>query len=528
MNDRVETLAQPRTVSGRAAMVRLYEDRAEVVRRAAVELSSGPQWIAVSGVTALIDDRSVQAEIRADGARVVSARVLRRVHPQGVDGLQVVENLQQRAEQLLDDLRRAERAEQRAGTALARVDRALADWLAGLARVPALTDEAVQKRWMAAYRALEEAEQAAFSESRVGLHGQEDVRRTAGALYAKLMALRTERPRIDAVVEVQLTAERPGPAELEIRYRTPCAVWRPEHHARLIQREGTRIELTTYATVWQATGEDWTDVEVELSTARPAQASSAPLLEEDRIASRKKSEEERRTIVVEQREQVIQVAGVNDAARAVDEMPGVDDGGEPVSYRPTGGRATLPSTGRPYRLEIGRMTLEAAAGRILVPERAPVAHLRATATLTSGGPLLAGPVRITRNGSAMGRSKTDFVGKGEPFEFGFGPDDAVRARRKVTEARDRTPVIGTQKIERTVRLFLSNLSEATKEVTVLERMPVSEIDEIEILLTEGAPDWTHNRQDGFLRRKVLLGARETKEIRLGYEIRAKSNVALPF
>lgn len=529
MNDVVERIMSPKTVTGRAAMVRLYEDRAEVVRRAAVELSPGQHWVTVTGVTALIDDRSLQAEIRSEGARVVSARVLRRVHPQGTLGSEGVEEIEARAERMFDELRVAERSEQRAKEALLRIDRALEDWLRGLSRVPELVEEAVRARWFEAYEALDRADRAALAEVRAGVHVQSDVRETASALYAKLSALRVERPRVDAVVEVQISAERAGPAELDVRYRTPCAVWRPEHHARLIQDgERSRIELTTYATVWQATGEDWRDVEVELSTARPARAASAPLLDEDKIRSRKKSDDERKTIVVEQREQEIQVAGVSDAARAVDEMPGVDDGGEPLSYRPSGGPVTLPSTGRPYRLEIGRMTLDAKSGRILVPERAPVAHWRATATLTAGGPLLAGPVRISRNGSAMGRSKTDFVAKGEPFELGFGPDDAVRVRRKLDEKRDRTPLIGTQKIERSVRLYLSNLSDETKEVTVLERVPVSEVDEIEIQLTEGAPEWTHGRRDGFLRRKVLLAARETKEVRFAYEIRAKSNVALPF
>ncbi len=395
--------------------------------------------------------------------------------------------------------------------------------------MPELSDDAVRTRWVEAYQALITADDAHLADNLKASEEEQDVGETAAALIDKLNRLRTEVPQIDAVIEVQLHADHACPAELQVKYRTPCAAWRPEHLARLspVAKGPSRIDLTTYATVWQSTGEDWADVQVEFSTARPARIASAPLLEEDRIHARKKTEEERRTITVEQREQEIQVAGIGDRARAVDEMPGVDDGGEPLTYR-SAGRVSLPSNGRPYRVEIGRAALEASAGRVLVAEKTPVAHWRATSTLTAPGPLLAGPVRIIRNRSMMGRGKTDFVGRGEAFELGFGPDDSIRARRKLTEKRDRTPLIGTQKIDREVRLFLSNLSGETKEVTVLERIPVSEIEEIEIALIEGGPEWSHDRRDGFLRRKVMLGARETKEIKYSYEIRAKSNVELPF
>src|SRR5262249_50364508 len=160
-------------------------------------------------------------------------------------------------------------------------------------------------------------------------------------------------------------------------------------------------------------------------------------------------------------------------ARAVDEMPGVDDGGEPVLLEPRD-KVSIASNGRPFRVEVQRVTVSAVIERVLFPEIAPVAHLRATATLTKGGPLLAGPVRIARGMGLVGRSKIGYIGKGEPFEIGLGADDGVRVRRTQTEQRDTVPVTGTQKIRRTVTVHLSNLSNEQKRVLVTERIPVSE------------------------------------------------------
>src|SRR6185436_20078520 len=168
------------------------------------------------------------------------------------------------------------------------------------------------------------------------------------------------------------------------------------------------------------------------------------------------------------REQAVMTAGLDRGARAVDEMPGVDDGGEPVVFAPRG-RVSIAPSGRPFRVEVQRTRVEAKIERVLFPEIAPVAHLRATATLAKGGPLLAGPVRIARGQSLVGRAKIGFIGKGEPFEIGLGTDDGVRVLRTVTEKRDTTAVTGTQKIRREVKVYLSNLGSERKKVLVTER-----------------------------------------------------------
>src|SRR4029078_8785476 len=77
---------------------------------------------------------------------------------------------------------------------------------------------------------------------------------------------------------------------------------------------------------------------------------------------------------------------------------------------------TIASDGRPFRVEVQRVTVDAVIERVLFPEIAKVAHLRARPPLTKGGPIRAGPVRIARDKSLVGRAKIGFIGKGEPFE----------------------------------------------------------------------------------------------------------------
>jgi uncharacterized protein (TIGR02231 family) len=507
----------------RAARVTLFEDRAEVVRRADVQLTAGLQWVRLRGATPYIDDRSLQARVIGnDAVTVVTARVERLFHHEPAAGREAIDALEEasrQAQRVADAARgKVARGEAEEG----RIRQLVEQWVAAAAHAPRwIADEARLGEWRTAWDDLDRAATTARSALAVAVAEAvrtEDERRRAEARLAEGLV---RAPRYETIVEVQLDAPAAGAATVEVTYRTPCALWRPEHLARL--KDGS-IELITYAAAWQRTGESWDGVELVLSTARPGRAASPPLLTDDVLALRKKTDEEKKRVVVEARDQAVAVAGLDRGGRRVDEMPGVDDGGEPLSFAPAQ-KVSIASDGRPFRVEIARRSLPAAVARVIYPERAPVAHLRATATLPGAAPLLAGPLRVARGAGLVGRAKVDFVGGGEPFELGFGPDDGMRVRRRVDENRDTTTFTGKQVIERTVKVFLSNLSDENKRVEVIERVPVSEIEDVEVSRPTG---WTFDAKDGFARREVELAPHATATLDLSYTIRAAGKVQLPF
>ncbi|HBP23750.1 MAG TPA: hypothetical protein DEA08_38975, partial [Planctomycetes bacterium] len=341
------------------------------------------------------------------------------------------------------------------------------------------------------------------------------------------------RSRWEAAVQVQLEVEQAGEVEVELTYRTPCALWRPEHLVRL-ERESDEapegeLVVTTFATAWQATGEDWRGVEAAFSTARPGRAAQAPNVSDDLLRTREKSAQEQREVVVAARDEAVQLAGLGRGKRATDDMPGVDDGGEPLTLRASE-PVDLPSTGQPFRVATGTRTLRAGLVRVCLPEVSPVAHLRATATLSGDLPLLTGPVRLSRGEGGreqlVGRSKLDFVAAGEPFELGFGPDDAIRVRREERNERDSTLFTGTQHLQRSLRIDLSNLSTDVKKVLVQERYPISEIDAVEVKVE--ASGWERDEEHGFLSRVVELAPRGEQTLEWSFSLKAGSKVRLPF
>lgn len=234
---------------------------------------------------------------------------------------------------------------------------------------------------------------------------------------------------------------------------------------------------------------------------------------------------ERKQVVVEARDQSIQVAGTDRGKREVDEMPGVDDGGE-AQWLDGRTPSTIPSNGLPVRVEIGGRKVPVKVERVCFPERGAGTHLRANGTLPGPGPLLAGPVTVGRETEIVGKSKTDYVGAGEPFEMGFGVDDGLRVRRRVTEKRKTGTISGTQTIQREVTLFVSNLSDAGKSLSVVERVPVSEVEDLTV---EVPPQkgMRFDAKDGFATFDIQVAPHATREVVLAYTLEAKSNVVLP-
>jgi uncharacterized protein (TIGR02231 family) len=245
------------------------------------------------------------------------------------------------------------------------------------------------------------------------------------------------------------------------------------------------------------------------------------VLADDVVRLTRKAE---RVVTVEARDQVIAQVAPERGARVVEEMPGVEDGGEPLWFeaaRPV----TIPSDGAPFRVDVAEARMPCEVDLVAYPELGGAAHVRATATLTGGRPLLAGPVRVLRGASIVGRGRVGFVGAGEPFELGFGVDDGVRVRRRVDERRETAAITGTQRILRTVKIFVSNLGERPRRLRVVERVPVSELDEVDVKITS-AGGATVDERDGFARFDVEVSGGGTLELELGYRIDAGSKVVL--
>jgi hypothetical protein len=106
---------------------------------------------------------------------------------------------------------------------------------------------------------------------------QAEIGRRRDALRGELNALRTPGAERRHEAQVGVSVQAPGPVQIELGYLVAGATWRPYHDARLDREQGT-VEWASYAEIRQTSGEDWSDVELTVSTSDPNAGKTIPTL----------------------------------------------------------------------------------------------------------------------------------------------------------------------------------------------------------------------------------------------------------
>ncbi|MCA9692588.1 MAG: mucoidy inhibitor MuiA family protein [Nannocystaceae bacterium] len=526
------SLSVVRELAAPVAEVTVLEDRAHVIRAGKVELPAGATRLRVVGVAPVLVDKTLCASIVAvtplaegeEPPRVADATVHRAwivSHEEATtstrESVEIVRALERELLILSGERSRVKQA------------------LAGLEAVAGATveDINVDASWgqldaAAAERQLEElaARELALRERLAAVEEelarkQQDKRRAEQRIAAGL----TTADRMSASIRLEVVTSRPGAYLIRVDYVVPCACWRPYHRATLGEElsEGTcALTFATEGCVWQTTGEDWDDVALVFSTERPSLGADPPTLSDDLIQTRKRQEH----IEVEVRQQTIQTTGEGREAQGVDELPGIDDGGEALELRAPH-RAKVPSDGRPHRVPLSSFETGAEFERLVVAELAEGALLKTTQTNKGAAPILAGPVDLVRGGGLTGRGKLLYVAPGERFALGWGPDGAIRVLRSVETSVEQSRMLSSWTTTTyTITLRISNLGPEARALKVQERVPVSEIEKVKVAVdrkqTRGGaqPDG-----DGFLKWDVTLASFGREKVELVYELKKHSDVS---
>ena len=455
----------------------VLEDRASVTRRGTGHLAAGQHRLVIERVSPVLADKTLTATM--SGAKVLDVRCERYLAPwrdptTAGDGAAVTELLAEKRTLLA----RRERTE-----ALAAAARAESEGLRALVAAAHADLGVAASRGIAHANAAAElaALDAADKEARsrlvdAGLDHQQ-LSAALARLEARLATAQAQAGQEAARLVIDVLVEAATDATLAVSYVVPGAAWRPYHRAVLARAAG-RVDWTTTACVWQATGEDWTEVDLTCSLERPSLGVEPPELADDELHARRRPEQ----VVVEAREQEVQTTGLGAGPLQV---PGIDDGGLGLTL--SAPRTTVKSDGLPHRVPVGGFTAPAQLSLVAIPLKSTWVHLRARIVNVGQAPLLAGPVDLIMSSGYVGRAEIGFVAPGEKFYLGFGPESEIRVHRMETRERDDAGLLGGWNVQ-TVRVAvrLSNLGTERRQIDVTERIPISEVEQVDVQVS--SPD----------------------------------------
>ena len=330
-----------------------------------------------------------------------------------------------------------------------------------------------------------------------------------------------------ALLSVAVEQAAAGPVELTLRHFVADATWRPVYDFALTRQPQPVVTLSRGVLVSQSSGEDWRDVALVLSTARPSdQAAPSDLWPELR-----RIEKPQPPMAMAP---AVGGAMVADAVMAEMEpvpmakVAMVEMQGDIVTYRAPG-PVSVATGVQDLRIALSEVTLPAKVEARAVPRYDRTAFLIATATNGSEA-LLPGQAYYLRDGALVGGGDLAMTAAGDKLDLPFGPIDGLRLTREMPRNTEGDAGVFSSDTARseTAILRIENLTTEDWPLHVVDQVPYSEQDDLKISYSATpAPDETDPEgKRGLLGWHFDLAAGASQEITLETALRWPAGMEL--
>jgi uncharacterized protein (TIGR02231 family) len=390
--------------------------------------------------------------------------------------------------------------------------------------------------WRAAFAAIAEEVANADTAIRDAGRKQRDIDRE----IARLEQDRNVKPPSKLEVRIDLAAAAATKATLRVTYNVRNARWTPLYDARLDTGAKDRkpaLELVRRAEITQATGEDWSNVTLGVSTVRVARGGNAPdlnsivvrypvparpMMQRGEAALRGHLDADAPASSPAP-EPMDRMAKRADDKRAEEQQATAEIGAFQAAFK-IPGRVSIGASEGAKSLRIASATIVPDLMIRSVPVLDPTAFLQASFVQSDDAPLLPGKVSIYRDGMFVGRSMLAAAAKDETVRLGFGADDKVKIERAVVKRNEgSTGLIVTSKTdERAFKTTVRNGHDFAIKVAIEDQLPISENDDIVVeMLPSTTPPTTTNLRDkrGVLEWAFEVKAAEVREVNLAWRVR---------
>ena len=522
-------------------VVAVYPDRARVTRGGTATLEPGSHRLEMPELPLTLDPASVRASARGTArARLLGVDVRRDFYVE--TPAERVRELEGQVEALQDEMRGLD-----ARTELLKREQTVLGELAGQTETYA--------RGLAYGKIGAEAQMALLDDLRGRAEGlnatlldlavrRRDLDRRLQKLRSELEQLRGSRgrERYTAVVEVEVV--QAGDLNIELTYVVSGAGWQPLYDVRLLETdERQALEVGYLAQVTQRTGEDWDDVALTLSTARPALAETLPELDpwyvgpvyaQERRAAPRMME---MAALAAPPAMEAMLAGAEPEAKMLAEDVGaevvtatVEASGAAVTYQ-VPGIVTVPADGAPHKVTVARFELTPELDYVAAPKLVEAAYRRARVTNDSPHTLLPGPANLFTGDEFVGTTGLELVAPQGEIELYLGADDRVKVGRELKQREVDKRFIGDKRrLSYGYEITLENLLPAEAKVTLHDQIPVPRHEDIKVKLGSAEPKPAEQTELNLLDWELTLAPGEKQAVRFDFTVehpRGMSLVGLP-
>ena len=373
---------------------------------------------------------------------------------------------------------------------------------------------------------------------------REDLKLKQTAVAQQLNELRGAGGKSYKTITVRVAVTQPGKLDIALKYAVPGASWAPSYDARL-RAADRAVELTYFGLVRNGTGEDWSDIALTLSTARPSLGGGAPELQPwivdveqprpELAAAPVMLERTRagapRALPFNQMAAAKSISGGNEADESKEAgvlSAAVEAGATSATFK-IPDAVTLPANNTTQKVSIASAKLAANLQYQATPKLMESAFLSAYAVNSTDYPFLAGAMNTFLDDTFVAASSLKTVMPGEKFELQLGADDGIAIKRKlVNRFAENTGLTNKgRRVTYDILIAVTNNKKTAERVVFKEPLPISRHEKIEVNLltpaekdvgTREQPKEVTREEDGKLVWRLDLKPGEKRELQLKFSV----------
>jgi uncharacterized protein (TIGR02231 family) len=514
--------------------VTVYRDSAIVTRTGRVEIPAGEHRLIVRGLSERVEPATLRLSAESRNLKLAGVEVQRIVEG---DLVNPAERVLTRKLRDLDDQKGAIQDEITSAQAQIKLLEGVISAPTGMGTNAAAVSAANIPGLVGAVGTGDAAARARIRAARLRIRDLDAETETTKAELAKIATAR----KASTELRVSITATSGGSVPVSLDYQMGGVSWGWQYEARL-DSQARKVALIRQAQLAQGTGEDWKDVELTISTARPGMNAITPQIRSAFVRFAPPQQHyggggEVEEIVVTGARGSSRLDRIRSSKAGAMDMSGVPEQAASANaevfatdfvadYR-IPGRVSVNADRQPrvYPITDDALAVDLVARAILPADRA--AYLEAKLNYQGEVPIDAGDVQLYRDDAFVGIGALPLVLPGADVRIPFGQDDRIRIVVRDEREDSGNTALTKDRVEQHKRRFeVTSFHANALPIEVIDRVPVASEDDIKVEVLKGATAPTSRDFDGhagvFLWR--LTGEpRRTETIRHYYSVRFPRN-----
>lgn len=511
--------AETKTMASSVAAVTVYNDRAAVTRSGNITLQPGNYLLSFAGLPVNILDQSVRVSGEAAGAKIIDVRVettfLDTIPEDRIRNLQAkIQELQALQNEAADRMNvlALER------DFLAQIKAQSADNISKDLKVQRPTVE----DWQKVIGFFDSNLNKNFAEQRKLTKDRAELQNKIDALQRQINQIAPGSRHTVKNIVVEVEVMKAGEVKLYPTYVVVGARWYPQYEIRA-STETQDVELRYHGLIQQSTGEDWANVDVALSTARPDVGGVKPEMFPWYLTIVQPMRTMQKGLSNMASTEALEMTAKPSAAGAMAplETPVAEVETQTTSalfHIPS--RSTIPSDNVPHKVTIAVEKLHGEFSYSSTPKLSPFVYLKAVIKNTTTAPLLAGSANIFSNDDFVAISSLKEVAPNETFEAYLGIDPALKIERRVVNKY--TDYTGTftknVRVSYEIAFTLENTKKSEQKVQVEDQIPVSQHEKILVEQVDPTVKELGRDDRGFLHWTLVMKPFERKNWKLKFNV----------